>query len=68
MDWTGISKISCPVSCVAEACVISGKPRCCHPCMGGVPEAYKDDPVINDRYAEACSALGVSTKRAALAP
>ena len=47
-----------PTGCV----IADGKPHCMHPCKGGVPFNFKNDPAIQKIYADACSALGVPNK------
>jgi hypothetical protein len=59
----GITKVDCPVACSVDGCVVAaGKPYCMHPCKGGVPYNFKNDPAIQKTYADACSALGVADK------
>lgn len=60
---SGFSRVDCPIGCSINGCVIAdGKPFCMHPCKGGVPFNFKNDPEIQKLYAEACSALGVPNK------
>jgi hypothetical protein len=59
----GLTKVDCAAGCNEAGCVIAdGKPYCMHPCKGGVPQKFKDDPAIQQVYADACSALGVPNK------
>ncbi len=59
----GLTKVDCPIGCNADGCVIgAGKPHCMHPCKGGVPFNFKNDPAIQKIYTEACTVLGVPNK------
>jgi hypothetical protein len=59
----GLTKVDCAAGCNADGCVIAdGKPFCMHPCKGGVPFKFKNDPAIQKIYTEACTALGVPNK------
>jgi hypothetical protein len=42
--------------------IAGGKPFCMHPCKGGIPEGFKNDPAIQETYTEACTALGIANK------
>jgi hypothetical protein len=33
-----------------------------HPCKGGMPPNFKNDPAIQVNYAQACELLGVANK------
>jgi hypothetical protein len=60
---SGLTKVDCAIGCTPTGCVIAdGKPHCMHPCKGGVPFNFKNDPAIQKIYADACSALGVQNK------
>jgi hypothetical protein len=62
-NLAGLTKVDCAAGCKADGCVIAGgKPHCMHPCKGGVPFNFKDDPAIQKIYADACSAIGVPNK------
>jgi hypothetical protein len=58
-SFAGLTRESCPASCKAETCAISGKPWCSHPCKGGIPAALRNDPAVQKTFAEACKALAV---------
>jgi hypothetical protein len=59
----GLTKVDCAIGCDAKSCVIAaGRAHCMHPCKGGVPYNFKNDPVIHKIYADACTALGVKNK------
>jgi hypothetical protein len=59
----GITKVDCPVGCNVNGCVVAaGHPFCMHPCKGGVPYNFKNDPAIQKTYSDACAALGVPNK------
>ncbi len=59
----GLTKNDCAIGCSATGCVIAdGRQHCMHPCKGGVPFTFKDDPAIQKLYADACMALGVQNK------
>jgi hypothetical protein len=61
-NLSGITRKECPAGCKADRCVISARPICSHPCLGGVQESLKSDPGVMMRHAEACKALGIQNK------
>jgi hypothetical protein len=56
--YSGMSRSQCPADCKPDRCIITERPNCAHPCMGGVQHALKSSAVLG-RYAEACRAIGV---------
>jgi hypothetical protein len=61
-NFAGMSKSDCPDACNAIACVIGGKPYCFHPCKGGIPSSFRQDPAmlpVQEIFADACKTLGV---------
>ena len=58
-DFAGLTKDACPAACTANGCILISAPWCGHPCKGGIPARFKDDPAIQKTFAEACELLAV---------
>lgn len=55
--YAGMTVSKCPAACVPEKCVISGRPICAHPGMGGL-QASMATPDAVERFKEAQRYLG----------
>jgi hypothetical protein len=58
--FAGLTKENCATACSEKGCVLAvDRPFCFHPCKGGLPKAFKDDPKAQALQAEAREVLGV---------
>ncbi|PDT57105.1 hypothetical protein CO678_35085 [Bradyrhizobium diazoefficiens] len=61
--FPGLTREECASACSEKGCVLAvGRPFCFHPCKGGVPKAFKDDPEAQAIQADARAALGIKLK------
>jgi hypothetical protein len=65
-DFKGMTRLACPAACNAEACVITERPFCAHPCMGGLQPALQTDPGAVARFGEACRVVGIVRNNAGI--
>lgn len=63
IDLTGISETACATGCSADACVISGKPYCAHPCKAGLAQDDRTDRDAQHRYSAARRELGLPVQK-----
>jgi hypothetical protein len=60
---SGLTRVDCAIGCSEKGGLIgAGQPHCMHPCKGGVPPNFKNDPAVQVNYAQACELLGVANK------
>jgi hypothetical protein len=58
-DFTGMTRLACPAGCKADSCVITQRPFCAHPCLGGLQPALQSDPGAVLRFTQACKVVGI---------
>lgn len=56
-EFAGITNNSCCASCSADKCVITGKPYCGHPYMGGLRHGDMNNPGMIEQMKKAKSIL-----------
>ncbi len=66
IDLTGISETNCAAGCSADACVISGRSYCAHPCKAGLMFDDRTNPDTHRRYTDARRKLGLSIQKEAI--